>query len=131
VPSENVETLRRLINAFYERDVESVLALTDPKVEFYSELVEKKTYRGHQGIGQYRQDLDAAWSEWRSEDDRFLDAGKDQVLHLYRIVGRGRTSGVSVHQDIAILWTLRAGKVVRGKVFLDQADALEAAGLAG
>jgi ketosteroid isomerase-like protein len=74
-------------------------------------------------------DLDAAWEEWRTENDRLLDAGTDRVLHLYRIVGRGKGSGVPVEQDIAILWQLRNGKLFIGQVFLDQNQALEAAGL--
>jgi ketosteroid isomerase-like protein len=53
------------------------------------------------------------------------------MLHLYRIVGRGRGSGVPVAQDIAILWTLRQGRVVHGKVYLDQREARRAAGLEG
>jgi hypothetical protein len=67
---KNVEILRRLIDAFYRRDNEAALALLDPEIEFHSALVEKKTYHGYAGLGEYRQDLDAAWSEWRSEDDR-------------------------------------------------------------
>jgi ketosteroid isomerase-like protein len=129
MPSENVEIVRRLIDAFYRRDAEAVFVLMDPEVEFHSALVEKQTYRGYAGLRQYRQDLDTAWSEWRSEDDRFLEAGEDHVLHLYRILGVGRGSGVRVQQDIAILWTLRGGKILRGEVFLDQADAVDAAGL--
>jgi ketosteroid isomerase-like protein len=131
MPEQNLEILRRLVDAFYRRDTETVLALMDSEIEFHSALVEKKTYHGYAGLGQYRQDLDAAWSEWRSEDDRFLEAGKDQVLHLYRIVGVGRGSGAPVQQDIAILWTLRGEKILRGEVFLDQADARAAAGLRG
>src|SRR5581483_1584638 len=126
---ENVEVLRQLVDAFHQRDAEKALALLDPEVEFHSALVEKKTYRGPAGLLQYRADLDAVWEEWRLEDDQFLDAGGDRVLHLYRIVGRGLGSGVSVAQDIAILWRLRKGLVTEGTVFLDQAEALEAAGL--
>jgi hypothetical protein len=31
----------------------------DPEVEFHSALVEKKTYHGYAGLGQYRRDRDA------------------------------------------------------------------------
>lgn len=51
------------------------------------------------------------------------------VLHLYRIVGRGKGSGVPVEQDIAILWRLSNHQIVEGQVFLDQREALEATGL--
>jgi ketosteroid isomerase-like protein len=128
---ENVEIVRRLVQAFYGRDVETVTSTLDAEIEFESALVEHKTYRGMAGMSEYRRDLDDAWAEWRSEGDRFLSAGPESVVHLYRIVGIGKGSGVPVAQDIAILWTLRAGRIVRGKVFLDQQDALEAAGLAG
>jgi ketosteroid isomerase-like protein len=126
---ENVDSVRRLLAAFNRQDDDAVLELVDPEIEFRSALVEKQTYRGYGGVRQYLESLDAAWSEWHTEDDRFLAAGEDQVLHLYRIVGLGKGSGVPVQHDLAILWTLRAGRVLRGEVFLNQADGLDAAGL--
>jgi ketosteroid isomerase-like protein len=126
---ENVDTVRRLIAAFNRQDEDAVLELVDPGIEFHSALVEKQTYRGYAGVRQYLESLDAAWSEWRTEEDRFLAADEDHVLHLYRIVGLGKGSGVPVQQDLAVLWTLRAGRVLRGETFLDQADGLDAAGV--
>jgi ketosteroid isomerase-like protein len=67
--------------------------------------------------------------EFHIEDDRFLDAGKDRVVHLYRLVGRGAGSGVPVSRDVAALWQLRNGKLLKGEIYLDQRQALEAAGL--
>jgi ketosteroid isomerase-like protein len=131
MPEDNVEVVREVIDAFNAGDAERAFALVDPEVEFRSALVEQKTYRGFAGLRQYREDLDAAWEEWQTEDDRFRDAGGDRVLHLYRIVGRGKGSGVPVEQEIAILWRLREGKLLEGEVFLDQRDALVAAGLEG
>ena len=126
---ENVEVVRRLVEAFYLRDGETVASVLDAEIEFESALVEHRTYVGMAGMLEYRRDLDDAWAEWRSEGDQYLSAGSDRVVHLYRIVGTGKGSGVPVAQDIAILWTLRAGRVIQGKVFLDQAEALKAAGL--
>jgi ketosteroid isomerase-like protein len=71
-----------------------------------------------------------SWTNWHSEDDRYLDAGDDRVLWTYRIVGEGKGSGVPVAQAIAIVWTLRDGLIWRGEVFLDQEEALKAVGLA-
>jgi ketosteroid isomerase-like protein len=126
---ENVEAVRRAVDAFNVRDRERVYELLDPEVEFHSALIEKKTYRGHAGLAQYRADLDAVFETWNTEDDQIRDAGGDRVLHLYRIVGRGRGSGVPVETEIAILWRLRDGKLVEGHVYLDQDEALTAAGL--
>jgi ketosteroid isomerase-like protein len=129
VRQENVDTVRRLLAAFNRRDDDAVLELVDPEIEFHSALVEKQSYQGYGGVRKYLESLDAAWSEWHTENDRFLAAGEDQVLHLYRIVGLGKGSGVPVQHDFAILWTLRAGRVLRGEAFLNQADGLDAAGL--
>jgi ketosteroid isomerase-like protein len=128
--SQNIATLRRLVDAFNRRDTETALSILHPQVEFSSALVERKTYRGLQGMAQYRQDLDAVWSEWHTEGDRFIPSG-DGVVQLYRIVGIGKASGVRVAQDIAVVWKFLDGKPRRGRVFLQQCEALEAVGLSG
>jgi ketosteroid isomerase-like protein len=117
------------VKAFYGRDTQAALSILDRDMTFESAFAEAKTYKGVGEFAQYRRDVDEAWGEWRSEGDRFLPVNQARVLHLYRIVGRGRGSGAPVAQDIAILWTLREGRVVHGKVFLDQREAQRAAGL--
>ena len=124
---ENVEVVERLVGAFNDRDDETVALLLAPEVEF--ESLTLQTYKGRAALSDYRNNLDDAWAEWRTEADRFRPAGSEGVVHLHRVVGRGRGSDIPVAQDIAILWTLRAGKVVRGKAFLDQSEALRAVGL--
>jgi ketosteroid isomerase-like protein len=125
---ENVEIVRQAVEAFNARDRDRLLGLMDPEIEFRS-VFERKTYRGLAEMVQYREDLDATLEEFHSEDDRFLDAGGDRVVYLYRVVGRGTGSGVPVNRENAILWQLRNGKLLKGEVYLDHAQALEAAGL--
>jgi ketosteroid isomerase-like protein len=125
---ENVEIVREAVDAFNARDRGRLLGLMDPEIEFRS-VFERKTYRRLAEMVQYREDLDATLEEFHSEDDRFLDAGEDRVVYLYRVVGRGTGSGVPVSRENAILWQLRNGKLLKGEVFLDQQEALEAAGL--
>jgi hypothetical protein len=46
------------------------------------------------------------------------------------MVGRGAGSGVPVvGREIGALWQLRNGKLLKGEIYLDQRQALEAAGL--
>ena len=87
------------------------------------------TGRGLDGMVQYREELGATLEDFHTENNRFLDAGADRVIHLYRIVGRGAGSGVPVSQDAAILAQLRNGKILKCQVYLDHHQALEAAGL--
>jgi ketosteroid isomerase-like protein len=91
---ENVKIVRRFVDAFERRDDETVLALADPEIEFRSDLLEQQTFRGHAALHEYRQSLDDAWSDWRFEKNRFVEAGERDVLQLYHVAFQGRGSGV-------------------------------------
>jgi ketosteroid isomerase-like protein len=130
VSQENVEIVRQVMDAVNARDRERALSLMDPEIEFHSGA-EQKVYRGIDGMIQYRRDTDAVIEGIQTEDDRFLDAGGGLVVHLYRIRGRGAGSGAPVSRNSAVVWQLRDGKIVKGHVCLDPAEALEAAGLQG
>ncbi|HEY0515692.1 MAG TPA: hypothetical protein VGD00_01110 [Solirubrobacteraceae bacterium] len=54
---------------------------------------------------------------------------EDHVLVTVNEHGIGRASGVVVDRRHYALWTLRGGKVVSLRNYLDRAEALEAAGL--
>jgi ketosteroid isomerase-like protein len=125
---ENVEIVRRAVAAFNARDRERVLSMCDPEIEFRS-AIEQKTYRGFDEVVGYREEVAAVMEDFHFEDSRFLDAGRDRVVHLYRMVGRGAGSGVPVSREVGALWQLRDGKLLKGEIYLDQRQAFEAAGL--
>jgi ketosteroid isomerase-like protein len=125
---ENVEIVRRVFGAFNAGDRTAALSMCDPGIEYRSPF-EQKTYRGLDEMVRWREAVAAALEDFHFEDTRFLDAGGDRVVILYRIVGRGEGSGAPVSRDVAALWQLRNGKLFKGEVFLDQREALEAAGL--
>ena len=77
---------------------------------------------GHVGRGE--RDLD----DYRFELEEILDRD-DHVLVIGRVLGRGHASGVPINQPLAMLFTFRDDKAVRGRSFTSKQDALEAAGL--
>jgi ketosteroid isomerase-like protein len=125
---ENVEIMRRAVAAFNTGDTDRALSMCDPEIEFRSPF-EQETYRGLDGMVRWRETMGAALEDFHVEDLQFLDAGGDRVVVLYRSVGRGAGSGVPVSQEVGALWQLRNSKLLKGEVFLDQREALEAAGL--
>jgi ketosteroid isomerase-like protein len=68
------------------------------------------------------------WDDWKIEPERFIDADGDQVVIVFREVGRS-ASGLQMDELHAELYTVRGGKVVYRKGFSDPAEALKAAGL--
>jgi ketosteroid isomerase-like protein len=54
--------------------------------------------------------------------------GDDQVLVLGRVAGRARVSGIETEQRLAILYTVRVGRIVRGREYRTKQEAKAAAG---
>ena len=54
-----------------------------------------------------------------------FDAGEELAVFL-RLSGRGRESGAQVDARMAHVWTIREGRAIRLRQYLDRAAALEA-----
>ncbi len=131
---ENVEIVRRLVAAFNSRDLSALAELCHPEFEFVSVLTAVDaggaTYRGKEAWASYLADMDDTWAEWQVEDVRVFDPGDDRVAAVFRLVGKGRHSGVPVERTIGIVYRIREGKLWRGRSYLDPSEALKAVGLA-
>jgi uncharacterized protein len=126
---ENVETVRRLYDAFSTGDFARALEQAEPDFEWVP------PERDIQGPAQGRDELqrllrnqEEAYEEFRIEAEELTDHG-DQVVAFIRIRGRGRSSGVEFDIRAATVWTFDNGRLVRGKVYPDRDEALEAAGV--
>jgi ketosteroid isomerase-like protein len=128
---QDVELVRLMVQEFNSADQRGALARFHPEMEFTSTAnrLDGAAYVGIEGMGRYADDLEAAFEEWHSEDDRFVDAGEGRVVWLHRIVGVARTSRFAVDQPIGIVWTVRDGLIWRGRAHLSHAEALASVGL--
>jgi hypothetical protein len=129
---ENVEIVARAIDAFSRGDAEAFAALTTPDLEWKTGLgaVEGEIFRGHEGVNTYFDRLGSAWDEFRFLADEYRDLA-DVVLVLGHLRGRGRGAGVPVESPVGAVWDLREGRIWRLRAYLDQAEAIEVAGMAG
>ena len=125
----NVEIVRQAWEAFDRHDNESVLRLYDPDVEIHVGFLGGEVYRGIEGVRDFFRDWLAAWNEYGSTVEEWIDAG-DDVVAVIRIWGRGRASGVAVEECQSHVWTLRDGKLWKLRRYETKADALKAVGLA-
>jgi hypothetical protein len=68
------------------------------------------------------------WTEFRQDEVRLVDFG-ERVLILSTASATGLHSGASPTMELAYLVELDAGLIVRERLFLSHAQALEAAGI--
>jgi ketosteroid isomerase-like protein len=130
---QNVELVRRMHQAFNQRDTETFLGLLDPDVEWVPMMarLEGVVYRGRKEVERWLIGLDHDWVALRTEPQEFRDLG-DVVLTLGTWHARARTSGLVLDSEPgAWVARVRNGKVVRQETFTDLAQALEAANQSG
>ena len=127
----NVELNRRWIEAFNSRDIEAVIALCDPSVEFHSGFaaVGGGVYYGHDGMRRWHRDLKEAWGEQiRLQPEAYFDRG-EYLLMFFVYHGRGEHSGAEVATPATSVGQWRDGLLTYTTVYLDRADALRDLGV--
>jgi ketosteroid isomerase-like protein len=131
MPSQNVEAVRAVYEAFATWDLDAAFRHLDPQVEvrlpsIYPEGPE--TLRGREGAERWRAMIQDTWGEWRFEPERLIEAG-DKVVALVRIVAEGGASQVRLDREVAHVWAMDQGRATSIEVYLDPAEGLRAAGL--
>jgi hypothetical protein len=71
----------------------------------------------------------SVWETWIVSPNRFVEVDDERVLVLMEVRARSKTHGVEMPIEPGILLTIRGGKLARWETYMDQADALEVAGL--
>jgi len=127
---QNVEIVKRFVEAFNERDVETFAAMSTADFEWVTSMaaVEGETFSGREGIETYFARMREAWEEFRAFAGGYRDLD-ERVLWSGRLEGRGRVSGVPVSAPLDIIFELRDGKVSVMHSYLDHEQAMLAAGL--
>jgi ketosteroid isomerase-like protein len=132
---ENVEIVRRALEARNKRDVDAAVRNLHPDVEVdWSEsraaasgMVEGVVRGRAQVRAQLLEFLDA-WENVTWQPEEILEVGPDQVINVTHVRFRGR-DGIEIGDRGAVLWTFDGDKAVRLKFFPSKERALEAVGL--
>ena|SRR5271166_4947238 len=127
----NVEITERLIEAYNRGEVDAFADLTTADFEWLTAgfgIIEGVPLYGREGIEKYFRDLRDFWEDLSIIANEFRDLG-DRVLVLGRVEGRGKGSGVEVDSPLGLIGEFRSGKMSQGRTYLDQGEALRAAGL--
>jgi ketosteroid isomerase-like protein len=128
--SDNVEIVRRALEAFLTGDTEAPLALMDPEVELveWPEAPDARTFRGHAGALEAQRSWAEAWAFLDNVVEEVIEAG-DHVVACSRAHAKGTGSAVEVEIPMFNVFTVRDGKIVRIQFFIAKEPALRAAGI--
>jgi ketosteroid isomerase-like protein len=90
---------------------------------------EGRVGHGNEGVQAMLDEDSDAWESIDYRPRRMIELG-NRVVVLQDEVRRGRSSGLELTSETAVIYTLAEGRVTRIESFLDQAEALRAAGIA-
>lgn len=119
VAGTNLDLVRRGFEAFNRGDIDAMLELLDPEVEWSQSpetAPEAAIYRGRDGVRELLTGvLDSltameGFDEYRAEPLRILDVEDGRVLIEVRWSMRNVVTGTDVGRTEAQVWTLRDGK---------------------
>jgi uncharacterized protein len=126
---DNIEVIRRSIEAFNSGDVEEMIGLADPELEWlpaFGAATDGGTaYHGHDGFREYWRGTQEIWDHFRFEPEQVVGEG-DSIVVIGRGSGRAKGSGIEIDQPFAMFLRVAGGKLVFGQTFTDP-DAARAA----
>jgi ketosteroid isomerase-like protein len=118
--------------AYARGDYQEALSHVDPEVvyDITRNSPEGAIFHGHDGLREGLLLWLDTWDDYRVEIDEVIDAGADKVVIAARQGGRGRETGADVANDVAWIYTIRGGKIVRIETHPSKDAALAAAAVA-
>jgi ketosteroid isomerase-like protein len=128
---ENVQIVQLAFEAIRRRDIEGLLQMYDPDIEFMpltGTLVESGGYAGHAGVRDYFDEVAQVWEEMRPYAHTTQPVG-DHVVVMGGCAVRGIGSGLESDDRMAWVITVQNGKIVRHRAFGTPEEALDTVGL--
>jgi ketosteroid isomerase-like protein len=127
VGRSDIDVVKAVFAAFAERDLEGVLELVAPEIEFVAVTSDyagrSGPYRGHDGLREYFRDVAEVWDELRLTPTDYRVVG-EQVLVTGRVSARSPARVVT--GSTGWVWRVRSGRVVRCRVYASAEDAIAA-----
>jgi ketosteroid isomerase-like protein len=128
-PSENAKVALRGAQALSNRDVEAMLEIAHPEIEFATHpgfVGQEPVYCGHAGVRQWLQSLEP-WESFRVEVEELVDISHDTVVAVSRVTARGTGSGIDVNLRSYDVVKIVGGRILKRTYYESREDALSAA----
>ena len=128
----DVEIIRRAVEAFNTGTLDTWLELFDPEIDYRAmegALDDVGEIHGTDAMRRYVQDWLDLFEDFTGVAEELLDVGEDQVVAVLLLSGRAKLSGIETQVRYAVVYALREEKIVRGREYEDRQQALQAIGL--
>ena len=126
MPDRDLDAVRAFIDGFNEQDFDLFLSVLDPEVELHTLKLGRIT--GHEEARRWATKRPGGLQQQLVIED--LLRGGDQVVALLRQQWHWEDGGeIAEENEVAALFTLGEGRIVRWRPFTDRAEALRAAGI--
>jgi hypothetical protein len=117
----NLEIIRELYRAFYEKDYNAFLRICTPDLEWIQNegFPRGATWRGAEAVveGVFKT-FNNDWELWSFDVEQYLDAG-ETIIVIGSYAGRYRLSGKSFRSPAAHIYDISNSKVSRFRQFTD------------
>lgn len=129
---ENVEVVRRALQAYAEEGLDAMAEFWDPDIDWRAAegaIDDFGEMHGKAAVRSYLQDWVDMFDDLNLVAEELRDVGDDRVFAILRLTGRAKISGTDTDLRYAVVYTIGDGKVVRGREYLNPDEGLEAVGL--
>ena len=125
------DALREAYAALNRNDIETMVSAFDPEIAWIEpdDYPGGGTYHGQAAVEAHLSQARATWAEGRCEPERFVVAG-DKVVVFIHVRVRLKDETEWREGRHASVYTFRDGKAIEQRIFDDERQALEWAGVA-
>ncbi|MEL7037124.1 MAG: nuclear transport factor 2 family protein [Cyanobacteria bacterium J06592_8] len=117
----NLEIIKNLYKAFECGDISTILEILDTEVEWIESegIPYGGVFIGHEAVLQgVFEKIAAEWDNFQAITEEFIDAG-DTIITLGFDRGTYKATGKTMQAATASFWTLKAGKVIKFRQYID------------
>ena len=129
---ENVEVVVDTLKRVTDGGVDALAELWDPGIEWRAaegEIDDVGELHGPEAVRRHFQDWFDMFDDLTVVAEELIDAGDDRVVAVQRMTGRAKVSGIKTEIRFSVVYTLRDGKIVQGREYVEKEQALDAVGL--
>ena len=127
----NVEIVNKIYSAFAKGEIDVFMGLLDPKVEWNEAenfpYADNSPYIGPDALKEgVLSRIGQDWEYWNVGELELYDMANDMVLATARYQGKFKSNGNVINAQVAHIWSLNQGKIIKFQQYVDTKQVAEA-----